>query len=73
MIHMLIFVEGGKQLLESFITANLWDEARVFKGETEFGSGLKAPQLNTDPAIKTHTGHESLFYYNNSEFLLSEA
>jgi diaminohydroxyphosphoribosylaminopyrimidine deaminase / 5-amino-6-(5-phosphoribosylamino)uracil reductase len=40
-----IIVEGGKELLEYFITCNLWDEARVFTGEKKFIRGLKAPEI----------------------------
>jgi diaminohydroxyphosphoribosylaminopyrimidine deaminase/5-amino-6-(5-phosphoribosylamino)uracil reductase len=38
-----LLVEGGKSLLESYIKNELWDEARVFIGNTRFGSGVKAP------------------------------
>ena len=38
-----VFVEGGKQTLETFIEADLWDEARIFIGDTLFNRGLKAP------------------------------
>lgn len=38
-----IFIEGGKQTLETFIESGLWDEARIFIGDTSFDSGLKAP------------------------------
>lgn len=40
-----VIIEGGKQTLQTFIDANLWDEARVFKGTNSFGSGTKAPDL----------------------------
>lgn len=53
-----VIVEGGKQLLESFISAGLWDEAHVFIGNKFFYSGIRAPaftgtltaseQLDTD-------------------------
>jgi diaminohydroxyphosphoribosylaminopyrimidine deaminase/5-amino-6-(5-phosphoribosylamino)uracil reductase len=26
-----VIIEGGRQTLQTFIDANLWDEARVFK------------------------------------------
>ncbi len=38
-----LLVEGGRQLLQSFIDANLWDEARVFKTNTLLYQGVKAP------------------------------
>ncbi len=41
-----VIIEGGKQVLQTFIDANLWDETRVFKGEMCFDKGIKAPILN---------------------------
>lgn len=41
-----VLVEGGRELLQSFINLELWDEARVFKGHANFKSGISAPQLN---------------------------
>lgn len=38
-----LIVEGGSQLLQSFIDQHLWDEARIFKSETRFNDGIKAP------------------------------
>ena len=38
-----VLVEGGASLLKQFISARLWDEARVFTGKTLFGNGLTAP------------------------------
>jgi diaminohydroxyphosphoribosylaminopyrimidine deaminase/5-amino-6-(5-phosphoribosylamino)uracil reductase len=41
-----LLVEGGKALLESYMLAGLWDEARVYIGNTRFGSGIKAPKTD---------------------------
>jgi len=41
-----VIIEGGAQTLQTFIDANLWDEARIFTGNIEFGNGIKAPILN---------------------------
>ncbi|MFT5217078.1 MAG: diaminohydroxyphosphoribosylaminopyrimidine deaminase [Glaciecola sp.] len=38
-----VIIEGGATTLQLFIDANLWDEARVFIGETTFKEGVKAP------------------------------
>lgn len=38
-----VIIEGGSQTLQTFIDENLWDEARIFVGETEFRKGIKAP------------------------------
>jgi diaminohydroxyphosphoribosylaminopyrimidine deaminase/5-amino-6-(5-phosphoribosylamino)uracil reductase len=41
-----LLVEGGKSLLESYMRAGLWDEARVYIGNARFGSGIKAPETD---------------------------
>ena len=40
-----ILVEGGAKTLQSFIDANLWDEAYQIIGQTTFESGTKAPNI----------------------------
>ena len=40
-----ILVEGGTQLLNSFINGNLWDEARVFLSACTFTQGIQAPDV----------------------------
>ncbi|VXC23491.1 Diaminohydroxyphosphoribosylaminopyrimidine deaminase / 5-amino-6-(5-phosphoribosylamino)uracil reductase [Flavobacterium sp. 9AF] len=42
-----VIIEGGLKTLQSFIDLNLWDEARVFEGNTVLNSGIKAPVLNS--------------------------
>jgi diaminohydroxyphosphoribosylaminopyrimidine deaminase/5-amino-6-(5-phosphoribosylamino)uracil reductase len=41
-----LLVEGGSQLLQSFIDEGLWDEIFVEKSETLLLSGVKAPKVN---------------------------
>jgi len=41
-----LVIEGGKLVLDAFISRNLWDEARVFTGNKIFESGTKAPNFN---------------------------
>ncbi len=41
-----VLVEGGASVLTQFSVKNLWDEARIFIGRSEFGTGLKAPDLS---------------------------
>lgn len=38
-----VIIEGGSITLQTFIDANLWDEARVFVGDIIFNQGIKAP------------------------------
>ncbi|WP_116769269.1 bifunctional diaminohydroxyphosphoribosylaminopyrimidine deaminase/5-amino-6-(5-phosphoribosylamino)uracil reductase RibD [Maribacter litoralis] len=40
-----VIIEGGSQTLQSFIVANLWDEARLFKGANNFTKGINAPKV----------------------------
>lgn len=47
-----VIIEGGTKTIQSFIDANLWDEARIFKGNLSFGSGIKSPEINFNNAEK---------------------
>ena len=40
-----VIIEGGAQILNQFIKAGLWDEARVFTAKTVWEKGIKAPQI----------------------------
>lgn len=40
-----VIIEGGAKTLQSFIDADLWDEARIFTGKTSFGAGIKSPLI----------------------------
>lgn len=40
-----VVVEGGAQLLQSFIDLGLWDEARIFYGSKFFYEGIAAPKI----------------------------
>lgn len=51
-----ILVEGGAQLLQSFIDEGLWDEASVITNEQLLiGDGLQAPVLINHQLIKSQT------------------
>ncbi|WP_395052625.1 bifunctional diaminohydroxyphosphoribosylaminopyrimidine deaminase/5-amino-6-(5-phosphoribosylamino)uracil reductase RibD [Flavobacterium sp.] len=47
-----VIIEGGTKTIQSFIDANIWDEARVFKSKIVFENGTKAPIINYKNAIK---------------------
>lgn len=40
-----VIVEGGKQLIESFIDLEMWDEIHLFSGNKFFYSGVSAPRV----------------------------
>ena len=52
-----LIIEGGTKLINTFRTANLWDEARVFTGQKYFITGIEAPRLETSP-LETETWHD---------------
>lgn len=41
-----LIIEGGSNLINSFIQKELWNEARVFYSEVKFEKGIKAPTLD---------------------------
>lgn len=61
-IHSII-IEGGKQTTQSFIDANLWDEARVFTGESNLGKGISSPVLNEKPKYEEKILTDVLSWY----------
>ncbi len=64
-IHSII-IEGGTYTLDSFIKLNLWDEARIFTGDTKFQSGIGAPAFNSSDFISsTKFSNSILRYYRN--------
>lgn len=54
-----LLVEGGAQLLQSFIDQNLWDYAQIETGDLILKDGVKAPVLKNAFLIDT------VFYQNN--------
>jgi diaminohydroxyphosphoribosylaminopyrimidine deaminase/5-amino-6-(5-phosphoribosylamino)uracil reductase len=60
-----VIIEGGAQTLQTFIDANLWDEARVFIGNCTFEKGVNAPIMNTSPLKKEKIGTDELLIIRN--------
>ena len=58
-------IEGGSQLLSSFIDSQLWDEARVFIGDLFFTRGVRAPEMPVTPSQEEHFGESRLFTFYN--------
>jgi diaminohydroxyphosphoribosylaminopyrimidine deaminase/5-amino-6-(5-phosphoribosylamino)uracil reductase len=61
-----VIIEGGAYTLNSFIAAGLWDEARIFTGETTLYSGIKAPDINGNVIKQFLSGTDSLRILVNS-------
>lgn len=60
-----IIIEGGRRTLQAFIDANIWDEARVFKGSNLFLSGTKAPVITGKIVAEKKIVHDQLVIYSN--------
>ncbi|CAN5301460.1 bifunctional diaminohydroxyphosphoribosylaminopyrimidine deaminase/5-amino-6-(5-phosphoribosylamino)uracil reductase RibD [soil metagenome] len=58
-----IIIEGGVATLQAFIAQGLWDEVRVFTGQTHFVSGVEAPRLPIAPATTETIGTDRLDIY----------
>lgn len=59
-----LIVEGGAQTLRGFISAGLWDEARVLTGSVSIGEGLPAPTLTGAQLMHTdYSGSDTLRFY----------
>jgi len=58
-----VIIEGGKILLQSFIDANIWDEARVLVGDKSFGKGLSAPKLNARFKASCRYENDTILFY----------
>lgn len=58
-----VLVEGGSTTLQKFIDAELWDEARVFTAPQVFGTGIKAPVINSTPRYQIDIFGDTLHHY----------
>ncbi|MEO0341253.1 MAG: bifunctional diaminohydroxyphosphoribosylaminopyrimidine deaminase/5-amino-6-(5-phosphoribosylamino)uracil reductase RibD [Bacteroidota bacterium] len=61
-----LIVEGGSKLLQSFVEANLWDEARVLEGPGSITNGLPAPQIEGQLIGQFQVGDDQIWWYKNS-------
>lgn len=58
-----LIIEGGTRTLQTFIDADLWDEARVFISPHSFGSGITAPTLQIPSESVTPSGEDRLYIF----------
>lgn len=61
-----LIVEGGRELLQSFIDNDLWDEARIETTPQELNNGIVAPHINgqTITCNNHHCNHYTLVLRN---------
>jgi len=60
-----IIIEGGTKTLQSFIDENIWDEARVFVGDSFFKTGLKSPDLDGEIVKELFILNDKLTFFKN--------
>ncbi len=61
-----VLVEGGRKIIDSFVQADAWDEARVFKGMLQFGAGVQAPDISGFRAEEYYIRKDLLLLYRNN-------
>lgn len=61
-----VIVEGGAQLLKSFIQQGLWDEARILNSPKKIMKGVKAPSIMGIVKSKIKIGADTLTQYKNN-------
>jgi diaminohydroxyphosphoribosylaminopyrimidine deaminase/5-amino-6-(5-phosphoribosylamino)uracil reductase len=61
-----LIIEGGSKVLSSFILAGLWDEARIFTSDKEFGVGIRAPQIQGALIEEQNIDNDSLQIFRKS-------
>lgn len=60
-----MIVEGGAQMLRTFIETSYWDEAFVFIGNTTFDAGVKAPKFTGTLVSEEKITTDILQHYKN--------
>lgn len=60
-----IIIEGGQQILSQFITAGLWDEARIFTSTNKWDDGILSPLIKGDTMQNLTIGDDLLTILSN--------
>lgn len=61
-----VIIEGGANILNQFITAALWDEARVFNSSASWDTGVFSPQINGRITALHGIDQDQLTIYENT-------
>jgi diaminohydroxyphosphoribosylaminopyrimidine deaminase/5-amino-6-(5-phosphoribosylamino)uracil reductase len=60
-----VIIEGGANILNQFLNADLWDEARIFTSSDSWDHGIAAPIFNSKLQEETKIGTDKLSIYTN--------
>lgn len=61
-----VIIEGGANILNQFLSSNLWDEARVLTSGVNWDSGITAPRINASIAGVSNIHEDQLILYKNT-------
>jgi diaminohydroxyphosphoribosylaminopyrimidine deaminase/5-amino-6-(5-phosphoribosylamino)uracil reductase len=67
-----VTVEGGAKTLQSFIDAGLWDEARVFTGNTLLNDGIAAPNFTGKLMSEENINEDILRIYKHETSITTQ-
>ena len=60
-----VLVEGGAELIQSFIDEGFWDEARVITGNIFLNDGIRCPRLDLSPISNQNSLDDVIYFYQN--------
>lgn len=62
-----VLVEGGGELLDHFLAAGLWDEAREIVGDVLLQQGTAAPRMQSSPLRSFTSGSDRIHLYTRTD------
>ncbi|MFN9959129.1 MAG: riboflavin biosynthesis protein RibD, partial [bacterium] len=62
-----VIIEGGRQLLTSFINDGLWDEIRKLESNVMLNSGVAAPNFSGTPLEEINLDNNKLLIFFNDD------
>lgn len=62
-----VIVEGGRKTLNLFIDSGIWDEARIFVGDSHLGNGISAPELLKPPFVGEKILNDQFYVLINND------
>ncbi|GAA4213627.1 bifunctional diaminohydroxyphosphoribosylaminopyrimidine deaminase/5-amino-6-(5-phosphoribosylamino)uracil reductase RibD [Pedobacter jeongneungensis] len=60
-----VIIEGGANIINQFLSANLWDEARIFTSSNSWKDGIPSPTINGNLKEHIQVENDKLSIYIN--------
>lgn len=60
-----LLIEGGSQVINQFLEHNLWDEAIIFKSNSNLIEGIKAPTIDQKPVRIMNSASDQVIIHRN--------